>query len=141
MKLHIGVDDESGIVHSMATTAANVHDLTPSGELLHGEEKRVWGDAGYQGMEKREEHRDRPVCWNIALRPSRRRTLARGGKDALREKRKASVRAKVEHIFFYVKRMFGYDKVRYRGMKKNHNRLALLVGFANLLVGRRFATA
>ena len=59
--------------------------------------------------------------------------------DALMEKCKA--RAKVEHIFFYVKRMFGYDKVRYRGMAKNHNRLALLVGFANLLVARRCAVA
>ena len=139
MKLHIGVDDESGIVHSMSTTAANVHDLTPSAELLHGEEERVWGDAGYQGIEKREEHRGRPVCWNIALRPSRRRTLARGSVDDLMERCKASVRAKVEHIFFYVKRMFGYDEVRYRGMAKNHNRLALLIGFANLLVASRCA--
>ncbi len=58
MKLHMGVDDQSGLVHSLATTSANRHDLTASEELLHGEEVRGWGDAGYRGMEKREAHKD-----------------------------------------------------------------------------------
>ena len=133
MKLHIGVDDQSGLVHSLATTSANVHDLTASEQLLHGEEARVWGDAGYRGMEKREAHEDRQVAWHIAMRPSQRRRLARDELERLMEECKSSVRAKVEHVFFYVKQMFGYRKVRYRSLAKNKNRLALLLGFANLL--------
>ena len=133
MKLHVGVDDQSGLVHSLATTSAKVHDLTASEELLHGEEVRVWGDAGYRGMEKREAHKDRQVAWHIAMGPSQRRRLARDGLERLMEACKSSVRAKVEHVFFYVKQMFGYGKVRYRSLAKNENRLALLLGFANLL--------
>ena len=93
----------------------------------------VWGDAGYGGIEKREEHQDRHVTWCIAMRPGKRRRLAPTEVVALLEGCKASVRAKVEHIFFYIKRMFGYAKVRHRGLGKNENRLALLLGFANLL--------
>ena len=70
MKLHVGVDEQSGLVHSLPTTSANVHDLRASEELLHGEEVRVWGDAGYRGMEKREAHKDRQVAWHIAMGPS-----------------------------------------------------------------------
>ena len=133
MKLHVGVDDQSGLVHSLATTSANMHDLRASEELLHGEEVRVWGDAGYRGIEKREAHEDRQVAWHIAMRPSQRRRLARDELERLMEECKSSVRAKVEHVFFYVKQMFGYRKVRYRSLAKNKNRLALLLGFANLL--------
>ena len=73
MKLHVGVDDQSGLVHSLATTSAKVHDLRAPEELLQGEEVRVWGDAGYRGMEKREAHKDRQVAWHVALGPSQRR--------------------------------------------------------------------
>ncbi|TGG90913.1 MAG: IS5 family transposase [Aphanocapsa feldmannii 277cV] len=133
MKLHIGVDDESGLAHSIETTSANVHDLTPSDKLLHGEEARVWADAGYQRIEKRQAHHDRKVAWHIAMRPGQRRILPRDQRDHLIEHCKASVRAKVEHPFLYVKKIFGYSKVRYRGLAKNENRLALLLGFANLM--------
>ena len=135
MKLHIGVADQTGVAHSLAATAANVHDLAPSEELLHGEEERVWGDAGYQGIQKREEHKDRQVAWHIAMRSGQRRKLARDPLERLMEECKSSVRAKVEHLFFYVKQMLGYNKTRYRGLAKNENRLALLLGFANLLRG------
>ncbi|MCY4173312.1 MAG: IS5 family transposase [Cyanobacteria bacterium MAG CAR3_bin_5] len=134
MKLHIGVDDQTGVAHSLATTA-NVHDLAPSEELLHGEEERVWGDAGYQGIEKGEEHKDRQVAWHVAMRPGQRRKLAREPVEKLMEECKSSVRAKVEHLFFYVKQMFGYKNTRYRCLAKNENQLALLLGFANLLRG------
>ena len=77
MKLHIGVDVVSGLVHSLATTPAHVHDLTPVPELLHGCERLVWGDAGYQGIPKRPEHQDRDVHWHVALRPGVRRTWTR----------------------------------------------------------------
>ena len=72
--------------------------------------------------------------WHVAMRPGRRRLLEQGGARWLREREKASVRAKVEHPFLYVKRRFGYRKVRYRGLAKNMERIALLLGFANLLV-------
>ena len=138
MKMHIGVDDSLGLIHSIATTPANVHDITQTDKLLHGKEKRVWGDAGYTGVEKRKEHQERDVDWFIAMRPGKRARLAKSNPLASAEKSKASVRAKVEHAFFYIKRMFGYSKVRYRGLEKNTNRLYLLAGFANLLRAERY---
>lgn len=135
MKMHIGTDSELGLAHSLTTTAANVHDLNVADQLLHGAEEAIWADSGYQGIEKREEHRRRQVAWHIAMRPGQRRLLDPDSSEAQAEKAKASIRAKVEHPFRYVKRMFGYDKVRYRGLKKNTQRLALLLGFTNLLIG------
>ena len=137
MKAHIGVDAETGVVHSLVTTGANVHDVTQARELLHGEERRVWGDAGYTGVGKREENLGLPVDWLIALKPGKRRLLERGGLEEWFEKSKASVRAKVEHPFLDVKRIFGYDRVRYRGLDKNHERLATLLGLSNLLRVRK----
>ena len=130
MKLHIGTDARTGLVHSVHTTAAHVSDVTEAHRLLHGGETAAWGDAGYQGAEKRPEHAGVGVRWRVAMRPGRRRQLAPGG-DAARAEREASVRAKVE-IRSWMKRRFGYHTV-YRGLAKNHQRLALLLGFANLL--------
>ena len=155
MKAHIGVDAGSGLAHSVVTTAANASDVTQAGALLHGAETTAWGDAGYQGVEKRPEHRDGGVEWRVAMKPGRRRLLGEGGAaagrgrrrllgeggaEAAAETRKASVRAKVEHPFLYVKRHFGYAKVRYRGVAKNRQRIALLLGFSNLLIAGRYAT-
>ncbi|WP_444915864.1 IS5 family transposase [Microbulbifer sp. TRSA007] len=141
MKMHIGVDDVLGVIHSIDTTAANSHDVTTTERVLHGEEKRVWGDSGYIGAEKREELKERKADWYIAMKPSKLKTLP--GRDALRkaEKIKAQIRAKVEHPFRYIKRVFGYDKVRYRGLLKNTERLCLLAGFTNLLIGRKYLAA
>ena len=133
MKAHIGVDSETGIVHSMSTTAANAHDITEAHNLLHGGETVVWGDAGYQGVGKRGENQGLVVEWQVAMRPGRRRKLDPESEEALAEKAKASVRAKVEHPFLRVKGLFGYGKVRYRGLMKNTQRLALLFGLGNLL--------
>ena len=133
MKAHIGVDSETGIVHSMSATAANVHDVTEAHNLLHGGEMVVWGDAGYQGVGKREENLGLEVEWRVAMRPGRRRKLEPDSEEALAEKAKASVRAKVEHPFLRLKLLFGYTKVRYRGLLKNSERLALLFGLGNLL--------
>jgi len=138
MKMHIGVDESLGLIHSISTTAANAHDITETHNLLHGKEKRVWGDAGYTGVEKREEHENREVDWFIAMRPGKRSALPKRSPLVAAEKSKASVRAKVEHIFFYVKQMFGYNKVRYRGLAKNTNRLYLLAGFTNLLPAEKY---
>ena len=133
MKAHIGVDSETGIVHSLSTTAANAHDVTEAHNLLHGGETQVWCDAGYQGVHKRDENLGREVEWQVAMRPGKRRKLDPGSEEALAERCKASVRAKVEHPFLKVKRVFGYAKVRYRGLAKNTERLALLIGLGNLL--------
>lgn len=132
MKLHIGVDAESGLVHSMATTPANVHDIKQAHRLLHGEERAVWGDSGYVGVDKREENREFDVGWYVAMRAGQRRKLAPGSAQAIAERVKSSIRAKVEHPFWGVKGMFGYAKVRYRGLAKNTERLAVLVGLYNL---------
>ena len=144
MKLHIGVDAETGMVHSMVTTPANVHDVTQAGNLLHGEERQVWGDAGYMGVQKRKESLGLDVDWRVALKLGKRKLLMRGGLEEWAERNKASIRAKslpptrsgVEHPFLDVKRQFGYAKVRYRGLAKNTERVALLLGLANLRRGQ-----
>ena len=73
MKMHIGADADTGLIHSLTTTAASIHDITQAGHLLHGEEGHFWGDAGYQGIEKRPEHRDRDIDYHVAMRPGKRR--------------------------------------------------------------------
>ena len=132
MKLHIGVDSETGLVHSFATTSANVHDVTQAHRLLHGGERQVWGDAGYTGVQKRGEHLELAVQWQVAMKPEQRRKLEPGDPAATGENVKASIQAKVEHPFLNVKRLWGYAKVRYRGLAKNTERLALLLGLSNL---------
>ncbi len=133
MKVHIGVDAETGLVHSMSATAANVYDVSEAHNLLHGGETMVWCDAGYQGVHKRAENLGLEVDWQVAMRPGKRRKLEPGSEEAVAEKEKASVRAKVEHPFLKVKRIFDYGKVRYRGLAKNTQRLALLLGLGNLM--------
>ena len=103
MKAHIGVDAETGPAHSLETTAANAADVSTAHAVLHGDEDTVWGDAGCQGVGKREENRDRDVEWETAMKPGKRRQLDRSGPEEAAEKRKASVRAKVEHPFLYLK--------------------------------------
>lgn len=137
MKMHIGVDESLGLIHSIATTPANEHDLNVADKLLHGKEERVWADAGYGGAEEREALHAEDRQWMIAMRPGKRKQLASKDIDAA-ETIKASVRAKVEHAFFYIKRMFGYSKVRYRGLAKNTNRLYVLAGLTNLLRSQKY---
>jgi IS5 family transposase len=141
MKMHIGVDDELGLVHSLSTTPANVSDVVEAVKVLHGAEQRVRGDSGYRGIDKRPEHQDRDVAWFIGMMPSRRATLNPRSRAEREEHRKASIRAKVEHPFHRVKRIFGYAKVRYRGLHKNTERIALLLGFTNLLIGDTYELA
>ena len=86
MKLHIGMDETLGLIHSLTMTAANEHDITQADQLLHGKEKRVWGDAGYCGIEKREAHTNRKVEWQIAMRPGKRAQLVKGNAEAEAEK-------------------------------------------------------
>ncbi|MFR0693450.1 IS5 family transposase [Pseudomonas sp. NY15435] len=145
MKAHIGADAESGLVHSVVGTAANVADVTQVDQLLHGEENVVCADAGYTGVEKRPEHEGRAVIWQIAARRStykhlsKRSTLYQARRKI--EKAKAQVRAKVEHPFRVIKRQFGYVKVRFRGLAKNTAQLVTLFALSNLWMARRHLLA
>jgi IS5 family transposase len=141
MKAHIGVDAQSGLVHTLVGTAANVHDVTQAQALLHGEETDAFGDAGYQGVEKREENLELPVTWHVAMRPGKRKLLPGTPLGYLLEKveqAKASIRAKVEHPFHVVKNLFQHRKTRYKGLFKNTAQLFALFGFANLMLARRW---
>ena len=139
MKAHIGVDAESGIVHSVVATAANVGDITQAGALLHGEEEVAFGDAGYRGVNKREEAQG--PRWHVAMQPGKRRKLDLTRKWARlleqAEQLKASVRAKVEHPFHVVKNLFHHKKVRYKGLAKNAAQLFSLFALANLIIAKR----
>jgi IS5 family transposase len=139
MKAHIGVDAQSGLVHSVVGTAANVNDVTQAGALLHGQEEAAFGDAGYQGAHKRE-GAGAPQ-WHVAMRPGLRRKLnpfiEPDHASLVLEKWKASVRAKVEHPFRVLKRQFGYTKVRYRGLAKNTAQIVTLFALGNLWMARR----
>ena len=139
MKAHIGVDAQSGLVHTVIGTAANVNDVTQAGALLHGQETAAFGDAGYRGVEERQEAQG--PAWFMALQPGKRKTLDVTQKWARllekAEQLKASVRAKVEHPFRVVKQQFGCAKVRYRGLAKNTARLTMLFAMSNLWMARR----
>ncbi len=140
MKAHIGADAESGLVHTLVTTPANTADVTQAHALLHGDERIAFGDAGYQGVEKRKENLNTNVQWEVALRPGKRKALPDtplGRLNEQIEKLKASVRAKVEHPFHIVKNLFQLKKVRYRGLAKNTAQLFTLFGLANLLIAKR----
>ena len=122
MKAHIGVDADSGLVHTVVGMAANVNDVTQASALVHGEETDVFADAGYQGVAKREEVQGIEANWHVAMRSGKRRALDKDSPmgavlDQL-EHVKASIRAKVEHPFRVIKRQFGHVKVRYRGLAK-----------------------
>jgi IS5 family transposase len=140
MKAHIGADADSGLVHTVVGTAANVNDVTVGSDLLHGKEKEVFADAGYQGADKRPEAEGTTAQWHVAMKPSVRRKWKRtpriGWMIELAERHKASVRAKVEHPFRVLKRQFGYTKVRYRGLRKNTAPLKTLFALVNLWLAR-----
>ena len=140
MKAHIGVDADSGLVHTVRGTSGNVADVTEGNSLLHGQEKDVFGDAGYQGADKRPDAKASHK-WHVAMRPGKRKKLDKENKlsDALIdrvEKIKAGIRAKVEHPFRVIKRQFGFAKVRYRGLKKNTLQLKTLFALSNLWMVR-----
>ena len=141
MNAHIGVDADSGLVHTVIGTAANVNDVTQASALVHGEESDVFADAGYQGVSKREETQDIDANWHVAMRPGKRKALDRstpmGAVMDKLEHVKASIRAKVEHPFRVIKRQFGHVKVRYRGLAKNTAQLHTLFALSNLWMVRR----
>ena len=139
MKAHIGVDAESGLVHTVRGTAANVNNVVEANSLLHGQETDVFADAGYQGAAERPDAKV-DVSWHVAMRPDKRRALDKTKTidhliDQV-ERIKANVRAKVEHPFRVIKRRFGHVKIRYRGLKKNTAQLRALFALSNLWMAR-----
>lgn len=140
MKAHIGVDADSGLVHTVVGTAANVADVAQAHALLHGEESVVFADAGYQGVEKRKENVRPKVTWHVAMKRGKRKALPDTPLGRVIEKIeqvKASARAKVEHAFHVVKNLFMHRKTRYRGLAKNEAQLFSLFGLSNLVRARR----
>ena len=138
-KAHVGVDRDTGLVHHVEVTSANVHDVTMLPKLINGEESAVYGDSGYIGAEKREDaiirnQAGRKIKYKINRRPSqsKKRSVRSQGQIRRREHEKSSVRAKVEHIFAIVKRLFHYRKTRYRGLRKQTAKLNMMFALANL---------
>ena len=133
MKLHIGVDSQSGLVHSASVTAANEHDSHQLPNLLHGEETRLYGDCAYRGEKQRQRLKElAPNARDFTnKRPRRNRPLTDADKETNR--RKSSIRAKVEHPFLTLKRIWGFAKTRYRGLAKNANRAFAMLAMLNLV--------
>jgi IS5 family transposase len=135
MKAHVGVDSKQGIVHSVCSTAASVADKHMLRDLLHGQETRVWGDAAYQGQTE--------VIHQVAPRAkdmTSRRTRYKHGVDEVERRKnrtKARVRSRVEHPFGILKRVFGFVKVRFRGLNKNHDHLCTAFALVNLYLHRK----
>lgn len=135
MKAHIGVDSRSKLIHTILAWAANVADRDALPHLLHGKETRVWGDQGYQGQGE--------VIRQCAARAKdfTNRVYRRHGKineiEKAKNRTKSQVRAKVEHVFGVIKRVFGFQKVCYRGLAKNLHRLQVTAALANLFMVRR----
>lgn len=143
-KAHIGVDKDSGIVHSVEVTSANVHDVEVTPKLLTGEEDTVHGDSGYIGAEKRENaivknKKGKKIKYKTNRRPSQYKNKSNRSKGQIkrREHEKSSVRAKVEHVFAVIKGQFGYRKTRYRGLRKQTAKLNMLFALANLILADR----
>ena len=143
-KAHIGVDRESGLVHHVVTTAANEHDVTVVNQLMHGDEDTLGGDSGYIGAEKRPDaitrnRKGKKIKYVICRKPSSIRKLSKSGQYAAkkREHEKSSVRCKVEHVFAVVKKLFGYRKTRYRGLRKQTAKNFIMFALANLYLADR----
>lgn len=143
-KAHIGVDKDSGIVHSVEVTAAHVHDVAVTPKLLTGEEETVYGDSGYIGAEKREDAvikntRGKKIKYKTNRRPSQYKNRSNRSKGQIkrREHEKSSVRVKVEHVFAVVKGQLRHRKTRYRGLRKQTAKLNMMFALANLLLADR----
>lgn len=143
-KAHIGVDKDSGLVHTMRGTSANIHDVTMVPELLTGEETVVYGDSGYLGAEKREDatvrnNQGKRIRYKINRRPSQSKHASTRSRAQIkrREREKSSVRAKVEHVFAVVKNQLHYRKTRYRGLRKQIAKLNIMFALANLILADR----
>ena len=138
-KARVGADQDTGLVHHVEVTSANIHDVTMTSQLLTGEETAVYGDSGYLGAEKREEaiirnKQGKKICYKVNRRPSQRKNRSVRSQAQIKrwEHEKSSVRAKVEHVFAVVKGLFHFRKTRYRGLQNQTEKLNMLFALANL---------
>lgn len=138
MKCHVGVDTGTGLVHTIETTSANVHDIAVASKLIRENDYSVHGDSGYLGLEKREEMQAHPnysvLDCRITQRPSSLKSLPKWCADWQIERRKAEIRSQVEHAFYWLKRYFKFTKAIYRGLHKNTQRIYMLFASSNLLL-------
>ena len=135
MKAHIGVDSKTKLIHSVVATAANVHDSVVIGDLLHGNETRVWGDSAYTGRREAIQERAPQAKEFINKKASRKRALT--DNDRAANRKKSQVRAKVEHAFGVMKRRFGFTKVRYKGLAKNAHHVFVCCALTNLVMAKK----
>lgn len=135
MKVHIGVDARSGLVHTAGATTAKVHDSKVMGNLIREDDKAVFGDKGYVNNKLKKSARKHGIYWGVLDKPRPKHKLSSSQKQ--RNKKLASIRAKVEHPFRVIKRQFGYQRTRYRGIYKNGQQLFTLLLSANLYQARR----
>lgn len=135
MKVHTGVDSDSGLVHTVKVTTAKVHDKQEMENLLHGEERAVFGDKGYFSDQDKRAARHKGLFWGVLDKTKSKKALS--NKQRRRNRKLASIRAKVEHPFRVIKRQFGYIKTRYRGLAKNAAQIYTLFALTNLYLARR----
>jgi transposase, IS5 family len=135
MKAHVGVDSRTKIIHSVVVTAANVADSRVLPELLHGEERKVWGDQAYRGQGEAI-HEAAPQAQDLTHQRYRYKDRVDEVERA-KNRTKSHIRSRVEHVFAVIKLKFGYAKVRYRGIKKNANQVFTLCALSNLFLSRR----
>ena len=136
MKLHIGVDSQSGLAHSAVVTPANVHDKHPLPSLLHGREKRYYGDSAY-ASQKQLAHSKAPQARDFTNKRTKKRDGLVDEVERSKNRNKSRIRARVEHVFAVIKRLWGFTKVRYRGMAKNASRAFTALALANIYLARR----
>jgi len=135
MQAHIGVDAKSGLVHTVKTTTAKVHDARMTDDLIRADDKVIFGDKGYVSDKRKRAARAGGVLWAVKDKRKRGRVLSSSQKK--RNRKHGSVRAKVEHVFRVIKCQFGYRKVRYRGLAKNEAQMFSLIALANIYLARR----
>ena len=135
MKLHIGVDSKTGLAHSAVVTAANVHDKHPLPDLLHGKEELVYGDCAYASQQDLVEAKA-PNAQDLTNQRVRKGSVTEE-LERMVNRAKSRVRARVEHVFGVVKRLWGFSKVRYRGLAKNATRAFVALGLANIYLARK----
>ncbi|WP_029000008.1 IS5 family transposase [Azohydromonas australica] len=136
MKLHIGVDSRTGLAHRAVVTAANVHDKHPLPQLLHGNERRVYGDSAYASQKALIQARA-PQAKDFTNQRVR-KGVENEEVQRSKNRNKSKVRARVEHVFAVVKRLWGFTKVRYRGLAKNATRSFVALGLANIYLARAY---
>ena len=135
MKVHVGADVDSGLVHTVSVTPANTSDISQMPDLLREDDRAVFGDKGYVNNTFKRAARKAGVLWAVALKAWKQHPLTATNKRTNR--RFSAIRSRVEHIFRVMKRQFGYTKVRYRGLVKNAAQVFTLIGLTNLYLARR----